>query len=89
VYLSSALHRDGDASLKDLTWAHRPWSGRQAYSDTKFHDVLLAFCHCETVAVCAFKRAGAWLGAHQDGRFKCAGRSRPSASHSDVACREQ
>ena len=43
VYLSSALHRDGDASLKDLTWAHRPWSGRQAYSDTKFHDVLLAF----------------------------------------------
>ena len=43
MYLSSALHRDGDASLKDLTWAHRPWSGRQAYSDTKFHDVLLAF----------------------------------------------
>jgi NAD(P)-dependent dehydrogenase (short-subunit alcohol dehydrogenase family) len=29
VYLSSALQRDGDASLKDLTWAHRPWSGRR------------------------------------------------------------
>lgn len=43
VYLSSGLHRSGDASLKDLTWEHRPWQGQQAYSDTKFHDVLLAF----------------------------------------------
>jgi NAD(P)-dependent dehydrogenase (short-subunit alcohol dehydrogenase family) len=43
VYLSSMLHRDGDPSLKDLTWADRPWLGQQAYSDTKFHDVLLAF----------------------------------------------
>jgi NAD(P)-dependent dehydrogenase (short-subunit alcohol dehydrogenase family) len=43
VYMSSILHRDGDASLKDLTWADRPWSGRQAYCDTKLHDVLLAF----------------------------------------------
>jgi NAD(P)-dependent dehydrogenase (short-subunit alcohol dehydrogenase family) len=43
VYLSSGLHRNGDASLKDLTWKHRPWDGQQAYSDTKLHDVLLAF----------------------------------------------
>jgi NAD(P)-dependent dehydrogenase (short-subunit alcohol dehydrogenase family) len=43
VYLSSGLHRDGDASLKDLTWEQRPWQGQQAYSDTKLHDVLLAF----------------------------------------------
>jgi NAD(P)-dependent dehydrogenase (short-subunit alcohol dehydrogenase family) len=43
VYMSSILHQDGDASLKDLTWADRPWSGRQAYSDTKLQDVLLAF----------------------------------------------
>ena len=43
VYLSSGLHRDGDASLKDLTWENRPWHGQQAYSDTKLHDVLLAF----------------------------------------------
>jgi NAD(P)-dependent dehydrogenase (short-subunit alcohol dehydrogenase family) len=43
IYLSSGLHRDGDPSLKDLTWEHRPWRGQQAYSDTKFHDVLLAF----------------------------------------------
>jgi NAD(P)-dependent dehydrogenase (short-subunit alcohol dehydrogenase family) len=43
VYLSSGLHRSGDASLKDLAWENRPWQGQQAYSDTKLHDVLLAF----------------------------------------------
>jgi NAD(P)-dependent dehydrogenase (short-subunit alcohol dehydrogenase family) len=43
VYLSSGLHRNGDASLKDLAWKERPWNGQQAYSDTKLHDVLLAF----------------------------------------------
>ena len=43
VYVSSELHRRGDASLQDLTWERRPWRGNQAYSDTKLHDVLLAF----------------------------------------------
>jgi NAD(P)-dependent dehydrogenase (short-subunit alcohol dehydrogenase family) len=43
VYLSSGLHQDGDPSLNDLTWAARPWQGQQAYSDTKLHDVPLAF----------------------------------------------
>ena len=43
VYLSSGLHQKGDASLKDLTWKERPWRGQQAYSDTKLHDVMLAF----------------------------------------------
>jgi NAD(P)-dependent dehydrogenase (short-subunit alcohol dehydrogenase family) len=43
VYLSSGLHQDGDPSLNDLTSAARPWRGQQAYSDTKLHDVLLAF----------------------------------------------
>ncbi len=43
VYLSSGLHRNGDVTLKDLTWEQRPWQGQQAYSDTKLHDVLLAF----------------------------------------------
>jgi NAD(P)-dependent dehydrogenase (short-subunit alcohol dehydrogenase family) len=43
VYLSSGLHKGGDASLKDLAWEHRPWQGLQAYSDSKLHDVLLAF----------------------------------------------
>ena len=43
VYLSSGLHGSGDASLKDLAWKERPWRGQQAYSDTKLHDVILAF----------------------------------------------
>ena len=43
VYVSSELHRRGDPSLRDLNWADRPWRGNQAYSDTKLHDVLLAF----------------------------------------------
>jgi len=42
VYLSSALHRGGDASLEDLNWDFRPWEGTAAYSDSKFHDALLA-----------------------------------------------
>ena len=43
VYLSSGLHQSGDTSLQDLVWERRPWRGQQAYSDTKLHDVLLAF----------------------------------------------
>jgi len=43
VYLSSGLHQQGDASLKDLRWEHRSWQGMQAYSDSKLCDVLLAF----------------------------------------------
>lgn len=43
VYVSSELHRRGDPSLRDLNWTERNWRGNQAYSDTKLHDVLLAF----------------------------------------------
>jgi len=43
IYLSSGLHQNGDASLKDLLWEERRWHGTQAYSDTKLHDVMLAF----------------------------------------------
>jgi NAD(P)-dependent dehydrogenase (short-subunit alcohol dehydrogenase family) len=43
IYLSSGLHRSGDISLEDLSWERRAWQGAAAYSDTKLHDVLLAF----------------------------------------------
>jgi len=43
IYLSSGLHRSGDANLNDLNWEKRTWNGYRAYSDTKLHDVLLAF----------------------------------------------
>ena len=37
------LHQNGDPTLEDLTWESRVWDGEQAYSDSKLHDVLLAF----------------------------------------------
>jgi NAD(P)-dependent dehydrogenase (short-subunit alcohol dehydrogenase family) len=43
VYLSSGMHRGGDADLDDLQWTHRAWNGAQAYSDSKLFDVVLAF----------------------------------------------
>jgi NAD(P)-dependent dehydrogenase (short-subunit alcohol dehydrogenase family) len=43
VYLTSGLHRGGDPSLRDIQWEERRWNAGQAYSDTKLHDVLLAF----------------------------------------------
>ncbi|MDB5830858.1 MAG: short-chain dehydrogenase [Caballeronia sp.] len=43
VYLSSGLHESGDASLDDLLWQQRSWQGSNAYSDSKLHDILLAF----------------------------------------------
>jgi NAD(P)-dependent dehydrogenase (short-subunit alcohol dehydrogenase family) len=43
IYLSSGMHRGGDTSLDDLTWVKRRWNGSSAYSDTKLHDVILAF----------------------------------------------
>src|SRR6202161_4720212 len=43
VYVSSQLHQSGDASLRDVVWKEKKWSGFQAYCDSKLHDVLLAF----------------------------------------------
>jgi NAD(P)-dependent dehydrogenase (short-subunit alcohol dehydrogenase family) len=43
VYLSSGMHRSGDPTPRDLEWKARTWDGSQAYSDSKLHDVLLAF----------------------------------------------
>ena len=43
VYISSGLHQSGDATLTDLAWKRRAWNGMQAYSDTKLHDVFIAF----------------------------------------------
>jgi NAD(P)-dependent dehydrogenase (short-subunit alcohol dehydrogenase family) len=43
IYLSSGMHEGGDVVLDDLQWVRRRWRGAQAYSDSKLHDVLLAF----------------------------------------------
>jgi NAD(P)-dependent dehydrogenase (short-subunit alcohol dehydrogenase family) len=43
VYLSSGLEAAGRVNLADLQWEDRPWSGMQAYCDSKLYDVMLAF----------------------------------------------
>jgi len=43
VYTSSGMHRSGDASLSDMAWRDRPCSASSAYSDSKLHNVILAF----------------------------------------------
>jgi len=43
VYLTSGLESAGVADLADLQYERKPWHGMQAYSDSKLHDVALAF----------------------------------------------
>jgi len=43
VYLSSGMHYGAGSHLDDMLWEKRRWNGSQAYAETKFHDVLLAF----------------------------------------------
>lgn len=43
IYISSGLHRSGDATLKDLTWETHPWDASSAYADSKLHNAILAF----------------------------------------------
>jgi NAD(P)-dependent dehydrogenase (short-subunit alcohol dehydrogenase family) len=43
VYLSSGMHNDGDASLRDIDWTARRWNGVQAYCDSKLFITALAF----------------------------------------------
>ena len=43
VYLSSGLHRGAAPNFDDLLWTRRRWQGTQAYAESKFLDVLLAF----------------------------------------------
>jgi NAD(P)-dependent dehydrogenase (short-subunit alcohol dehydrogenase family) len=43
VYLSSGMHTGGLPDMDDLQWKRRRWNGSQAYAESKFLDVLLAF----------------------------------------------
>jgi NAD(P)-dependent dehydrogenase (short-subunit alcohol dehydrogenase family) len=43
VYLSSRMHYGAGTHLDDMLWGRRRWNGSQAYAETKFQDVLLAF----------------------------------------------
>jgi NAD(P)-dependent dehydrogenase (short-subunit alcohol dehydrogenase family) len=43
VYLTSGREEGGIADLDDLQYERKPWSGMQAYNDSKLYDVMLAF----------------------------------------------
>ena len=43
VYLSSGMHHGVEPDLDDLLWSRRRWQGAQAYAESKFYDVVLAF----------------------------------------------
>jgi NAD(P)-dependent dehydrogenase (short-subunit alcohol dehydrogenase family) len=43
VYLSSGMHERAKANLDDILWRKRRWDGSAAYSESKLHDVMLAF----------------------------------------------
>ncbi|BCJ76589.1 short-chain dehydrogenase [Catellatospora sp. IY07-71] len=43
IYLTSGLESGGRADFADLQFERKPWQGMQAYSDSKLHDVTLAF----------------------------------------------
>ena len=43
VYLASGMHYGAGSHLDDMLWEKRLWNGSQAYAETKFQDVLLAF----------------------------------------------
>lgn len=53
VYLTSGLQANGQWRPDDLQWTARAWNGMQAYSDSKLHDLMLAFelasMHPETI----------------------------------------
>ncbi|KAI5200445.1 hypothetical protein AUEXF2481DRAFT_32921 [Aureobasidium subglaciale EXF-2481] len=46
VFVSSQLHRNGDAGLRDVDWKERgeeKWNSGQAYGDSKLHNIMFAF----------------------------------------------
>jgi NAD(P)-dependent dehydrogenase (short-subunit alcohol dehydrogenase family) len=42
IYLSSGMHRGGEATLHDIDWTERRWNTNQAYSDSKLFVTALA-----------------------------------------------
>ena len=84
VYLSSSLQSGGVADLADLQYRAKPWDGRQAYSDSKLHDVALAYA-VAAVAGCVQQRCRSGLGPHEARRAARHRRSADRRRHAGVA----
>ncbi|MGH7280253.1 MAG: SDR family NAD(P)-dependent oxidoreductase [Polyangiaceae bacterium] len=69
VYLSSGLHHGGDPDLTDPQWRDQPYSGMQAYSDSKLFDVVLAFAMARKWrGVCSNAVHPGWVPTKMGGR---------------------
>ena len=53
VYLTSGMHRSGDASFRDIDWTARRWNGVQAYCDSKLYLNGARVCHRSSLVRCA------------------------------------
>ncbi|TKA10913.1 SDR family NAD(P)-dependent oxidoreductase [Actinacidiphila oryziradicis] len=43
VYVTSGMHLQGTADVRDMNWETRPWDAEQAYADSKLVMITLAF----------------------------------------------
>lgn len=43
IFMGSGMHERGDPDLDDLQWTRRAWNAIQAYCDSKYQDLQLAF----------------------------------------------
>jgi NAD(P)-dependent dehydrogenase (short-subunit alcohol dehydrogenase family) len=67
VYISSGMHRQGDARLHDLDWTARRWDGVQAYCDSKLYLTALAFALDRTPHVTAHAVDPGWVPTRMGG----------------------
>ena len=89
VYMSSGMHNDGDASLRDIDWTARRWNGVQAYCDSKLFITALTLAVARRWPDAPAPTRWTRVGADQNGRPRSAGRPRAGLSHPDVAGRQR
>ena len=70
VYPSSGMHYGAGSQLDDMLWEKRRWNGSQAYAETKFQDVLLAFAVARLFPGREVELPGAGMDPHQNGRSR-------------------
>ena len=89
VYLSSGMHKDGDASLRDIDWTARSWNGVQAYCDSKLFITALSFAVARRWPdLRAHAVDPGWVPTSMGGP-RSPGRPRAGLSHPDMAGRKR
>src|SRR5207249_223804 len=86
IYLSSGAHRSGRANLDGVDWSGR---GPGSYSDSKLYVTTLAVAVPRLRPDRVQQRRRPGLGAHEDGRTRCARRPATRTPHTGVARHER